>query len=341
MELADAVLEILSAPSQWPAHPEMSAVAPLLEIQARWSGCRLPETLLVEGLRSREGSHVFVYPFCGRLANEGMATLVAARWARRTPQTFSINANDYGFELLSPRRDLPRLRTRFAKALSAENLAEDLLTSVNLAEITRTSVPRYRAHRGPGVPGLPGSGKSTRQIQASSGLVYDVLRRYDPTICLVEQARLEVLEAQLEFSRISGRASRGRAAEYQRDKAGSLDAARIPRSGPAGCRRRWSPPSHWQTRIERAARELEAQAIRGRWPDERWHIVHGGGTVALNACCGETLLLHPERANHLAGRRRTLLIADPHFGKDDVFRRAGIALPDRHSHADWRGFHPA
>ena len=37
-------------------------------------------------------------------------------------------------------------------------------------------------------------------------------------------------------------------------------------------------------------------------------------------------MLHPERAL-IWPARRTLIIADPHFGKDDVFRRAGIALP--------------
>jgi DNA ligase-associated metallophosphoesterase len=41
---------------------------------------------------------------------------------------------------------------------------------------------------------------------------------------------------------------------------------------------------------------------------------------------GERLLLHPERAV-LWPARATLLVADTHFGKDDIFRRAGIALP--------------
>jgi DNA ligase-associated metallophosphoesterase len=41
---------------------------------------------------------------------------------------------------------------------------------------------------------------------------------------------------------------------------------------------------------------------------------------------GEHLLLLPERAIYWPARR-TLIIADPHFGKDDIFRRAGIALP--------------
>lgn len=41
---------------------------------------------------------------------------------------------------------------------------------------------------------------------------------------------------------------------------------------------------------------------------------------------GERVLLHPDRVL-IWPARRALLIADPHFGKDDVFRRAGIALP--------------
>jgi len=42
---------------------------------------------------------------------------------------------------------------------------------------------------------------------------------------------------------------------------------------------------------------------------------------------GERLALHPEGAIHWP-RRSTLLVADPHFGKDEHFRRAGVALPD-------------
>ena len=41
---------------------------------------------------------------------------------------------------------------------------------------------------------------------------------------------------------------------------------------------------------------------------------------------GEKLLLHPDRAL-IWPARRALIVADPHFGKDDIFRRAGIALP--------------
>jgi DNA ligase-associated metallophosphoesterase len=40
----------------------------------------------------------------------------------------------------------------------------------------------------------------------------------------------------------------------------------------------------------------------------------------------ERVLLDPERALFWPARS-TLIIADPHFGKDDIFRRGGIALP--------------
>jgi DNA ligase-associated metallophosphoesterase len=41
---------------------------------------------------------------------------------------------------------------------------------------------------------------------------------------------------------------------------------------------------------------------------------------------GERVLLHPDRAV-LWPARKALIVADTHFGKDDIFRRSGIALP--------------
>jgi DNA ligase-associated metallophosphoesterase len=56
------------------------------------------------------------------------------------------------------------------------------------------------------------------------------------------------------------------------------------------------------------------------------------GTLSIELQ-GEPVLLHPARALILPARR-TVLIADPHFGKDDVFRRAGIAVPAGTASAD-------
>src|SRR5687768_5519269 len=50
---------------------------------------------------------------------------------------------------------------------------------------------------------------------------------------------------------------------------------------------------------------------------------HGALEVELR---GERVLLDPDRALFWPARSM-LIVADPHFGKDDIFRRGGIALP--------------
>ena len=260
VELADAVLDILGRPQDWARHPELRAVQPLLELQAQWSALPSAQTLVVERVRSREGFHLFAYPFCGRLANEGIATLVAARWAREQPQTFAVSANDYGFELLSP-AEITADEARIQQALSATSLAEDLLAGVNLGELSRRQFRDIARIAGLVFQGFPGSGKTTRQLQASSGLVFDVLARYDPENLLLRQSRLEVLEAQLEFVRISAALERiaGRRIVVTQPR------RLTPLSFPLWASRLQTQTlstESWQTRIERAAHELETYAAR-------------------------------------------------------------------------------
>lgn len=101
-ELAQAVVERFDAAAH--GHfdgPEMKAVQPLLHTQLRWSGLPTREHLLAETLRSREGWHLFLYPFAGRQVHLGLASLLAWRVSQQQPLTFSIAVNDYGLELLS------------------------------------------------------------------------------------------------------------------------------------------------------------------------------------------------------------------------------------------------
>ena len=73
----------------------------MLETQAHLSRIPTPKTILIEKLVSREGQHLFIYPFAGRNAHIGLGSLLAWRMAKNAPNTFSISINDYGFELLS------------------------------------------------------------------------------------------------------------------------------------------------------------------------------------------------------------------------------------------------
>jgi ATP-dependent Lhr-like helicase len=166
---------------------------------------------LIERIRAREGWHLFVFPFEGRLVHEGLAALLAFRMARVRPISFSMAANDHGLSLLSNAE--PPLEEALARDLfSPEGLSEDIVASLNATEMARHQFREIARVTGLVFPGFPHAGKSARQLQASSGLFFDVFRRYDPGNLLLDQAHREVLERQLERSRLSVALGRLRAA---------------------------------------------------------------------------------------------------------------------------------
>jgi ATP-dependent Lhr-like helicase len=181
--------------------PEMKAVQPLLAVQAEWSALPAREELLVERAESRDGHHFFVYPFAGRLAHEGLATLIAYRLARDTPRSVTMTVNDYGIELLTP-EPIHLAEADWRALLSTDRLVEDLLESLNASEMARRQFREVARVAGLILVGFPGAGKSARQIQASSELLFDVFHDYDPANLLLDQARREVLERQLEITRM-------------------------------------------------------------------------------------------------------------------------------------------
>ena len=179
---------------------EMQRVRPLLEIQATMSVLPRKNEYLAETLRSREGWHIFLYPFAGRLAHEGLATVMAWRLTRLRPNSLVWAANDYGLEILAAKE------TDFAAALPAllrpENLADDILASVNGTELARRSFREIARVAGLTREGPPGRPRGARQIQASSYLLFEVFQRYEPDHRLLAQSRREVLEMQLEETRL-------------------------------------------------------------------------------------------------------------------------------------------
>lgn len=184
--------------------PEMQAVQPILELQARWSTIPAPDELLIERAKTRDGYHLFFYPFEGRLVHEGLAALFAYRIAQLQPLSFTLAVSDYGFELLSP--DPAPLETAIKAGLfSTHELLRDIPASLNASEMSRRQFREIARIAGLVFQGYPGSHKTTKQLQASSGLLYDVFARYDPGNLLLGQAQREVIERQLERSRL-GRA---------------------------------------------------------------------------------------------------------------------------------------
>ncbi len=200
-ELAQALVEQLDAAAQGRFDsPEMRTVKPLLQLQAVWSALPTRHTLLAETLVSRQGSHLFLYPFAGRMANLGLASLVAWRISRTRPLSVSIAVNDYGFELLSPSQ--VDWAGHLTEALSPDSLLEDVLASLNAGEMALRRFREIAQIAGLVFGGYPAAQKSIRQIQASSGLFFEVFRKHDSGNLLLGQARDEVLRDELEIERL-------------------------------------------------------------------------------------------------------------------------------------------
>ena len=215
--LADAVVQQLALAGDGNYDsPELKCVRPLLDLQQQWSALPTPQTLLAEVLKTREGSHLFLYPFAGRHVHLGLANLIAWRVAQHEPRTFSIAVNDYGFELLSATAvDWATLLPQVLKAghdvQAQEAIAHDderaallheVLASLNASELAQRRFREIARVSGLIFQGYPGEKRSSKQLQASSSLFYEVFRKYDPANRLLLQAEQELLAQELEIGRL-------------------------------------------------------------------------------------------------------------------------------------------
>src|SRR5690606_37419401 len=86
------------------SEPEIRSLEPLFALQQQLSHIPGADELLIEQIETKDGFHLFVYPFEGRLVHEALAALLSYRLSRLVPITFSIAMNDYGLALLSDQR---------------------------------------------------------------------------------------------------------------------------------------------------------------------------------------------------------------------------------------------
>jgi ATP-dependent helicase Lhr and Lhr-like helicase len=239
-ELADAVQAILDgvagelAPREVDAHdrratqasddtpplaaPELRAAQPMLAAQARLSRIPRAGRLLVEQWASREGDHLFVYPFAGRNVHIGLAQLLAWRLARSQANTFSLSVNDYGFEIVAAQPlDADALAALHGGGLfdAGPGLMDEVLASLNSGELAQRRFREIARVAGLVFSGYPGAPKSLRQLQASSSLFYEVFRKYDAGNRLLGQAEQEVLAQELELGRLQATLQRMAAAERE------------------------------------------------------------------------------------------------------------------------------
>lgn len=183
-------------------YPEVRAFAPFVRAQLRHSVVPRAGETLVEIAETRDGRHLFVYPFEGRLVHGGIAAVAALRIGRLRGATFTLSSNDYGFELLTG-KGFPFEEVLSGELFTEENLAEDAVESVNMSLLARQQFREIARISGLVFQTYPGAPRSARQLQSRAGLLFDVFQEFDPENLLLHQARREVLEKQFEASRLA------------------------------------------------------------------------------------------------------------------------------------------
>ena len=186
---------------------EIKVLEPLFALQQKLSHIPKENELLIEHIETKDGFHLFVYPFEGRLVHEALGALLAFRISRITPITFSFAMNDYGFELLSD-QPIPVDDTNAEELFSAENLLEDIQRSVNSAEMAKRKFRDIAVIGGLIFQGYPGEHKKARHLQSSASLLFQVFNEYDKDNLLLRQAYNEVMDQQMEEARLRDTLSR-------------------------------------------------------------------------------------------------------------------------------------
>lgn len=180
---------------------ELKFLHPLLMNQEERSHIPKDDEFLVEMIKNREGYHLFMYPFEGRLVHEVMAALIAFRISKLAPISFSMAMNDYGFELFSD-KEIPLNEENLDKILTRDNLMNDVISSINAAEMARRKFRDIAVISGMVVQNFPGQQRSNKSLQSSAGLIFKVLEDHDPNHFLVRQAYTEVFNMQLQEQRL-------------------------------------------------------------------------------------------------------------------------------------------
>lgn len=184
--------------------PEMETLVPIMDLQNRISEIPAKDELLVEYFESNKKTyHLIFFPFEGRNIHELLSSLIAYRIGREVPLTFSLAFNDYGFELSSD-QPIPIERFLDKGLFSPENLMDDVMRSINAAEMARRKFRDISVIAGLVFKGFPGNIKRTKHLQASSSLLFEVFSEYDPNNLLMRQAFNEVFFDQFDEVRLRG-----------------------------------------------------------------------------------------------------------------------------------------
>ncbi len=194
--LADRVRGYLADPDRWRDLP--GQVLEWLDAQRQRSVLPAADELLVETFPKGGRFFMVVYAFVGWNGHQTLGMLLTRRMERLGLKPVGFNASDYILCIWSLERvDDPR--TLFDVDILGEEL-EDWMAESSLLKRTFRNVAV--------VAGLierrhPGQEKTGRQVTVNSDLIYDVLRKYQPSHVLMRATLAEAAVGLLDVRRLS------------------------------------------------------------------------------------------------------------------------------------------
>lgn len=194
--LADRVRALIHSPALW--HDLPPPVLDWLAMQKARSSLPGPEGLLVETFPRQKRWYLVAYGFSGRNAHQTLGLLVTRLMEETGIAPLGFVATDYALCCWSVREPVD-VAALFSERLLGKDLSDWLAQSAMLKRAFRDVAV---------IAGLverqhPGRVKTGRQMTASSDLIYDVLRRYDPGHVLLRVAEGDAARGLADIDRIS------------------------------------------------------------------------------------------------------------------------------------------
>lgn len=182
-------------------HPLVSYLSPIIEVQKALS--RLPGNsyLLIEEAITREGKHLFIFPFEGRLVHEALASILSVRLSHLTKVTLSFAVNEYGLEILAP-ADFDFQEFDMKELLSLKNLSLDIQKSLNMTQLAKKQFREIAQVSGLIYQNQARERRTMKNLQMSSSLLFDVFQAYEPDQPLYRQSYDEVKFFQFQEDRL-------------------------------------------------------------------------------------------------------------------------------------------
>ena len=195
--LADRVRGFLAQPAEWPRFPD--DVREWLEMQARRSVLPRPGQLLVETF-PREGRHYMVaYSFEGWNAHQSLGMLITRRMETQGLKPIGFVSNDYALATYG----LEQVRDP-AALFSADILEDEFVDWVQGSALLKRAFREVAVIGGLVERQHPGKRKTGRQVSFSTDLIYDVLRKYEPSHLLLEAAWADARARMTDVGRLAG-----------------------------------------------------------------------------------------------------------------------------------------